>query len=82
MNARFSDAFLVVSPTSCVHFESIQPARIIVAYHDFPELILFISFDVLSGPGGNMGKRRFPIQSIKLRSKYSPPDDWSSMSDQ
>ena len=31
MNARFSDAFVVVFSTSCVHFESIQPAKIIVA---------------------------------------------------
>ena len=32
---------------------------------DFPELTLFISFDVLSGPHGNSGKRRFPVQSLK-----------------
>ena len=32
---------------------------------DFPELILFISFDVLSGPHCNSGKRRFPVQSLK-----------------
>ena len=31
MNAGFSDAFLVVFSTSCVHFESIQPAKIIDA---------------------------------------------------
>ena len=31
MNTRFSDAFLVVFSTSYVHFESIQPAKIIVA---------------------------------------------------
>ena len=31
----------------------------------FPELFLFISFDVLSGPRDNSGKRRFPVQSLK-----------------
>ena len=36
-----------------------------LVFSNFPELVLFIGFDVLSGPGGDAGEGCFLVQPLK-----------------